>query len=394
MNVSNALKALFKQDFSYSTEKILLKDADGRTLSKPITVAKNIPEFDTSSMDGFALKKSSLGKIKSFKIIGETPAGAKTNYTVKPSDCVKVYTGSRIPKNADFVVIQENTRTEGDFMHLDNFDKRRSYISKTGLDFKKGQKISYPMLIDYKLISALASLNLEKISVIKKPKVCIIPTGNEILPLGSKAKKNSIYSSSPYGIKSLLENEGAEVTISPICRDQLDDIVCAFKSANQSQIIITLGGVSNGNYDLIRKNYKNLGIKTIADGISIRPGKPIIIGKMQKKIIFCLPGNPISSIVCSRLFIVGVIRQILGRKDKKLQTRKAILSEDLKISMSKREHFMRAFSFQKGTIQYVKPFSQQDSSLHSVLLKSNCLLVIPPNSQPKNQGEIVEIIDF
>ena len=193
-----------------------------------------------------------------------------------------------MPKNADFVVIQENTWSQGNFMYVNDYDKKSSYVRKTGLDFKKGQIISNPMLIDYKLISALASLNLEKVSVIKKPKVCIIPTGNEILALGSKAKKNSIYSSSPYGIKSMLENEGAEVTIAPICRDNLDEIICALENTKQSQIIITLGGVSKGNYDLIRKHYRKLGIKILVDGIPIKPGKPLIIGKLDSKIIFCL----------------------------------------------------------------------------------------------------------
>ena len=394
MNVSKALKEIFKQDISCFTENIYLKDSFGRTLSKPVTINKSIPEFDTSSMDGFAVKKSSLGKIGKFTVLGETPAGARSCYTIKPNECVKVYTGSRMPKNADFVVIQENTLSQGNFMYVNAYDKKSSYVRKTGLDFKKGQIISNPMLIDYKLISALASLNVEKVSVIKKPKVCIIPTGNEILALGSKAKKNSIYSSSPYGIKSMLENEGAEVTIAPICGDNLDDIICALQSTKQSQIIITLGGVSKGNYDLIRKHYIKLGIKILVDGIPIRPGKPIIIGKLGKKIIFCLPGNPISSLVCSRLFVVTSIRKMLRGRFEKPTTRHAILSEDIKLSNSKREHYMRAFTFQEGTRHYVKPFLQQDSSLHSVLIKSNCLLIIPSCSSPKTRGEIVEIIDF
>ena len=109
MNVYRALKEIFKQDFSCLTENIYLKDSFGRTLSKPVTINKSIPEFDTSSMDGFAIKKSSLGKIGKFKVLGETPAGARSCYTIKPNECVRVYTGSRMPKNADFVVIQENT---------------------------------------------------------------------------------------------------------------------------------------------------------------------------------------------------------------------------------------------------------------------------------------------
>jgi len=394
MNVYSALKELFKQNISCLSENIRLEESLGRTLSKPLTINKNIPEFDTSSMDGFAVKKSFLGKIDRFKILGETAAGASSDFVIKPKECVRVYTGSRMPKNADFVVIQENTWIEENFMHVSSYDKNSPYVRKIGLDFKEGQIISYPMLIDYKLITALASLNFEKVSVIKKPQVCIIPTGNEILALGSKAKKNSIYSSSPYGIKSLLENEGADVTIAPICRDNLDDIICSLQNTKQSQIIITLGGVSKGNYDLIRKHYIKLGIKILVDGIPIRPGKPIIIGKLGKKIIFCLPGNPISSLVCSRLFIVSLIRKMLRGRLEKLTTREAILSEDIKTSNSKRDHYMRAFTFQEGTSQYVKPFSQQDSSLHSVLIKSNCLLIIPSCSSPKSKGEIVEIIDF
>ena len=394
MNVQSALRILFKHNYKFITEKIFLKDAIGRTLSKPLTISKNIPEFDTSSMDGFAVKKLSLGKIKRFRVLGETPAGTETEYTIKPSECVRVYTGSKMPKNADFVVIQENTWIKGDFMYVDTFDNEIRHVRKKGLDFNKGQVIDHPMIIDFKLISVLASLNLEKVTVIKKPKVCIIPTGNEVLALGSNPRKNSIYSSSPYGIKSLLEAEGAETTIAPVCRDNIADLSCALENNKQSQVIITLGGVSKGNYDLIRKHYSKLGIKILVDGIPIRPGKPIIIGKVGKKLIFCLPGNPISSIVCARLFIVTLIRKMLSGKHDKLYTRKALLSEDIKVSKSQREHYMRALTFQRGTTLYVKPFSQQDSSLHSVLIKSNCLIIIRPFSSPPKKGEIAEIIDF
>ena len=192
----------------------------------------------------------------------------------------------------------------------------------------------------------------------------------------------------------MLEEEGAETTISPVCRDKLDDVICALKNTKQSQVIITLGGVSKGKYDLIRKHYKKIGIKILLDGIPIRPGKPIIIGTLGNKLIFCLPGNPISSMVCTRLFIVTLIRKILTGKHNTLHTRQAILSKDIEAPNSQREHYMRAFTFQKGPSSYVKPFSQQDSSLHSVLIKSNCLLIIPSYSSPKKKGSVVEIIDF
>ena len=124
MNVYSALKEIFKQNISCSSESIHLEESLGRTLSKPLRINKNIPEFDTSSMDGFAVKKSFLGKIDRFKILGETAAGASSDFIIKPNECVRVYTGSRMPKNADFVVIQENTRTEGNFMHVNDYDKQ------------------------------------------------------------------------------------------------------------------------------------------------------------------------------------------------------------------------------------------------------------------------------
>lgn len=396
MNLNNALKIILKQEISCTNENVNLDDALGRTLSRSITIKKNIPAFDTSAMDGYALKQSALKKYKKFKILGEIAAGDISDFTLGSNECVKVYTGSRMPKNANFIVIQEDALIDGNFLYLNNFNIQRAsdFVRKKGLDFKMGQKINHPLTVDFKLISALASLNQQKVSVFKKPKVCIIPTGNEILAVGSKARKNSIYSSSSYGIKSLLQDEGADVKISAICRDNLNDIACALKNSPTAQIIITLGGVSKGNYDLIRKHYKNLGIKILVDGISIRPGKPIIVGKIGKKIIFCLPGNPISSIVCSKLFIVSLIKKMMGFKRNGLCTRSALLYEDIENSNSKREHYMRAYAFQKGTNHYVKPFPQQDSSMHSVLIKSNCLLIIPPFSPPKIKGDIVEIIDF
>ena len=120
----------------------------------------------------------------------------------------------------------------------------------------------------------------------------------------------------------------------------------------------------------------------------------MIIGKLDSTIIFCLPGNPISSIVCSKLFIVALIKKMLGEKRDRMITRKALLSEDIEVAVSQREHYMRAFTYQEAATQYVKPFSQQDSSLHSVLIKSNCLLVIPPGTSSNFKGQIVDIIDF
>ena len=393
MNVNQALNILLKETKPLASEKISLKNSNNRTLSKHLSSSRNIPPFDTSAMDGFAIRKKDLKKTNPLKLIGKSPAGDNKKFSLRKNECVKVYTGSKLPINCDYVLIKENATEIDSMVYIENKSQETSYVRKKGLDFKKGFLIKAPLTLNFKNIPMLASINAHNVSVYKKPKISIIPTGNEILSLGDKSNKNKIYSSSALGIKSLLEKEGATAQILPICKDNIDEISYALSLSKKSDIIITLGGVSKGDYDLIRKNYEKLGIKIIADQISMRPGKPLIIGKLKKRTIFCLPGNPISSIICSRVFVIPFLKKSFGFFSKPLAFKKAILANNIG-KTGPREHYMRALSYQKGSSNYVKVFLEQDSSMHSILKQSNALVVQHSNSPEKKAGQLVDIMDL
>ncbi len=394
MNTREALNILFKEEMSLSSEIINLKNSNNRILSKDVKSKMDIPPFSVSAMDGFAVRKKDLDKTNYLKLIGTSPAGDNKNFCLGKNECVKIFTGSKIPSNCNYILLKENAKQIEALVYPNpNCKQNFSYIRKKGMDLKKNFSLKAPLNLNYKNIPLLASINAECISVYKKPLITIIPTGNEILNLGDRVEKNKIYSSSASGIKSLLEKEGSITSILPICRDNIDEISHALSLAKNSDIIITLGGVSRGDYDLIRKNYRKLGIRIIADQISIRPGKPLIIGKFKKKIIFCLPGNPISSIICSRIFIVPFIQKCFGLISEPVKFKRAILANNIE-GTGPREHYMRGVAYQKGTTQYVRAFLQQDSSMHSVLSQSNALVVQPANTTQKKRGDLVNFIDL
>ena len=394
MNTRKALNILFKEKMSLSSETINLKNSNDRILSKDVKSKMDIPPFSVSSMDGFAVRKKDLDKTDCLKLIGTSPAGDIKNFRLGKNECVKIFTGSKLPSCCDFILLKENAKQLKNSVYPNPGCKQNSsYIRKQGMDFKKNTLIKAPLKLNFKNIPLLSSINAEFISVYKKPLVTIIPTGNEILSLGDRSEKNKIYSSSASGIKSLLEKEGSIASILPICRDNINEISHALSLAKNSDIIITLGGVSRGDYDLIRKNYRRLGIRIIADQISMRPGKPLIIGKFKRKIIFCLPGNPISSIICSKVFIVPFIQKCFDLISKPIRFKKAILENNIQ-GTGPREHYMRAVTYQKDTTQYVKVFLQQDSSMHSILSQSNALVVQPSNTAMKKRGDLVSFIEL
>ena len=394
MKPREALNILLKEELSLDSEIINLKDSDNRILSKDVKSKMDIPPFSVSSMDGFAVRRKDLDKANYLNLIGISPAGDNKNFCLGKNECVKIFTGSKLPLGCDHILLNENAKQLKNFIYPNlDYKQDSSYIRKQGMDFRKGFLIKAPLNLNFKNIPLLSSINAECISVYKKLIVTIIPTGNEILNLGDRVEKNKIYSSSASGIKSLLEKEGSITSILPICRDNIDEISHALTVAKTSDIIITLGGISGGDYDLIRKNYQRLGIKIIIDKISMRPGKPLMIGRFKKKIIFCLPGNPVSSIICSRVFIVPFIQKCFGLISQPFKFRKALLENDIE-GTGPREHYMRAVTYQKGINQYVKAFSQQDSSMHSILSQSNALIVQSANTSSRKRGDLVNFIDL
>ena len=383
-----------KKFFEAETEKINLKKGSGRIISKDLITLCNNPPFDVSAMDGYAINKIDNRYKRKLVIIDESSAGKPSKKTVKVGTAIRIFTGAAIPKGSNFVIIQENVKIlkNNKIQLIDCKNKDYSFIRKKGADFTKGKYLQLNKIISPKELLLMASMGYGKLEVFKKIKIAIISIGNELVKPGEKNNKNKIYASNAYGIAGLLNNYSCKCKILPISNDTVDSITESLKnSLINSDLIITIGGASVGNYDLVKTTIKKIGAKFIFEKVNIKPGKPTFAGILQKKPIIGLPGNPVSAYLCTQLFIIPLLEKIFNFGENNLNRLLADLDNSMPANGS-RLHFMRGnFTIIENKIM-VSPKKEQDSSLIKTLQESNCLIVRPPYDCAKKKGEKVEII--
>ena len=307
-----------------------------------------------------------------------------------PKDkAVRIFTGGIIPTGTDTVIIQENVTIFGKYITIKNTEKQFQHIRKKGQDFKKGQVLlNKGQLLKPKDIALAASMNYVSLPVYKKPKIAVISTGDEIVLPGSKDAEYKIITSNSYGILSYIKNLGGEGIDCGIAKDTIKSIKDKLTLAKDADIIVTLGGASVGDYDLIQKSLKD-DLKIGFWKIAMRPGKPLIYGTMNKSKFLGLPGNPVSSMVCSQLFLKPMIEKFLGLKNKNEYPKisHAELGQDLPKN-DIREDYIRA----KLDNNIVYPFKKQDSSMLANFQRSNVYIIRPPHAKSIKKGNQVPIL--
>jgi molybdopterin molybdotransferase len=339
-------------------------------------------------MDGYAINKKDLKFGKEFKVIGESAAGHSYNKAINQNEAVRIFTGSRIPDGANFVIIQEDIEAFGDSIKVkEQFDKK-SHIRMEGSDFSIGHTVMAPLILGAKDISLIAAMNFSHISVRKKPIVAIISTGDELVFPGEIPKSDQIIASNAFGIAALCEDCGAATRILPIAQDNLKSIEYIMGLAQDADVIITIGGASVGKYDLVNAATNNLGIDKSFYKVAMRPGKPLMAGKINNTPIIGLPGNPVSALVCGYVFIKPLIRAMLGLERKGTPRLKALCSNPIPEN-GPREHYMRAVLLPNG---YLKPMENQDSARLALLSDSNALLIRPPHAKAIPADTLCEYI--
>ena len=388
-----AIKQLLSLTERLSSENIDLLYANNRVLSCDLKSKTINPPQNLSAMDGFAIKKEDKIKFNKLKIIGESSAGKKFEGKLKKGEAVQIYTGAVMPKNSECVIIQEDVKIEKNYIIInDNFDKQ-DYVRLKGIDFDECFKIKSPIIINPYTKTLLASMNYNTIPVSTKPKIALISTGNELVMPGQDKREDQIYSSISFGLSSLLQNFGANVEILPILVDDKKEIKKAFLNLENFNLIITIGGASEGKYDLIKKTLYELNFQLKFFKISMRPGKPVFAGKLDGTPLVGLPGNPVSAFVCSQILLKPMIEKMLGLPFKRQKVLCAVLTEDLKEN-NDRTHFIRANKKIVSSQIYVSPRKNQDSSLMSELNKSDCLIINKRNDKKKFKGDKIKIIEL
>ena len=390
ISVTEALEKLFLIAKVTPVETVELKKCLGRVLAKPLESSRSNPPFPSSAMDGYAIHKANLKSGAEFKVIGESAAGHSYPKKINKNEAVRIFTGSRVTDGANLVLMQEDVEADKKFIIVkENFDKK-SNIRLEGSDFSKGYKVKTPLILGAKEISLLAAMNFAHLSVRKKPTVAIISTGDELVFPGESPKPDQIIASNAYGIAALCKECGAEPRILPIAQDSLKSIEYIIGLAQDADLIITIGGASVGKYDLINEATNNFGLDKSFHKVAMRPGKPLMAGKINETAFVGLPGNPVSALVCGYVFIRPLIQAMLGLEKKSAPRLIAPCGTSLPKN-GPREHYMRAVLLPNG---YLEPVENQDSARLALLCGSDALLIRAAHAEAipaKTQCEYIKI---
>ncbi len=384
ISVEDARALLFDLVPKLPGEAVPLAHAAGRILVEDVTATRDQPPFAASSMDGYAVKSSEVELHAMFKVVGESSAGRRFEGHVGAGHAVRIFTGAPIPDGADFVVIQEDTDRRGDLITITDLPGAKDNIRPAGVDFKVGTKITAPRILRPEDVALMAAMNVATAFVARKPSVALISTGDELVMPGEVPGPDQIIASNTFGLKALLEKAGADVRILPIARDTIASLEAAFGLAKGADLVVTIGGASVGDYDLVSKASTGLGMERSFYKIRMRPGKPLMAGRLGNTPMVGLPGNPVSAMVCGYLFLVPMVQRMLGIEQAVPAFRRAVLTEPI-AENGTREHYMRAVLDENG----IRACKDQDSSLLSVLADANALLVREPNDPARPAGDKV-----
>ncbi len=385
--VSEALARVLGLCPTMPSETVPLAEAAGRVLAAPMAATRNQPPFRASAMDGYAIRAADLVPDARLKLIGESPAGGQFAGVVGAGEAVRIFTGGAVPEGADRVVIQENVSRDGDVVILNDAPGDALNLRPVGADFKIGDTLSAPRRLSAADIALLAAMNIPEVPVAKKPVIAVIPTGDELVMPGEEPGPTQIITSNNFALKAQLEAQGAEVRLLPIARDNRPALRAAFALAAGADMVVTLGGASVGDYDLIGPMAAELGISLDFYKIAMRPGKPLIAGHISGVPMFGLPGNPVSSMVCTHVFLRPAVDKMLGLDAMALPEQVFELTEDLPKN-GPRAHYMRA----RVECGRCTPAGRQDSALISVMAESNALLIRDPFAEAAKAGAKVRCI--
>ena len=388
ISVSRALELVFDLLSPLGSEEVALEEAAGRVLAEPALARRDQPPFAASAMDGYAICEIDAVQGKRLRLRGEAAAGhALSGPILQPGEAVRIFTGAPLPEGAERVVIQENVSRDGDWITLAAPIGEARHIRPAGADFSAGSRLEAPRRLGPADLALLAAMNIPRFRVFRRPEVALLATGDELVMPGETPAPDQIIASNAYGLKALVEAAGGRARILPIARDSEADLKRAFGRAEGADLLVTIGGASVGDHDLVGQVAAALGLDRAFYKVAMRPGKPLMAGKLSGMPMLGLPGNPVSSMVCGVIFMQPALRVLQGLPPAPAPRLKARLGRDLPENGA-REHYMRAHL--EGGV--VTPFERQDSALLSVLSQANALLVRPVGDGPRKAGEWVSCI--
>jgi molybdopterin molybdotransferase len=377
-------------------EMVSVADAAGRVLAQPPKARLTQPPADLSAMDGYAVRVEDVPAVPiTLKLVGQAPAGGSYDHALKPGETVRIFTGGPLPMGADAIVIQEDTKAEGEKITILDAPRLGRHVRKAGLDFAAGdQPFEAGRILSARDVALAAAMNLPWLSVHRKPRVAILSTGDELVMPGEPVGRNQIVSSSGIAVAALVRAWGGEPTLFDIARDDARLIQERISAGAQHDLLITLGGASVGDHDLVQAALKDQGFAMDFWRIAMRPGKPLMFAARDRARVLGLPGNPVSTMVCALMFMKPAIDRMRGQSGDLVRTRPARLVVDLKANDTREDYVRSRLGRGADGGLTVEPHPVQDSSMLSVLASSSALMVRPAHDPARKVGDVVQIIDL
>lgn len=377
-------------------EEISLHEANGRILATDLVARLTQPPFNASAMDGYALRAADAAEVGSvLTVIGESAAGHAFAGTVGPGGAVRIFTGAPVPDGADSVLLQEDAeKLEGGRIRTNFTVSKGRHIRPRGQDFAVGDvALSQGLLLDFSHLTLAAAMNHAALPVFRRPRVAILATGDELVFPGTAPGPSQIIGSNTFGIAALARDNGAEVIDLGIVADNRELLLEAIGRARSSgvDVLVTLGGASVGDHDLVQSTLVSAGMELDFWRIAMRPGKPLMVGRLGAMQVLGLPGNPVSSLVCGLLFLEPLLCH-LGHRMPPRRMASATLRNGMTAN-DKRQDYVRArLLADGGDSPLVESFGKQDSSMMRIFSQSDCLIIRPPHAPAAEAGETVPVL--
>ena len=375
-------------------ETVSIEAALGRILGTSLTTRDWQPPFNASAMDGWAVRASDVAALPArLVIIGESAAGHPFDGSLGAGQAVRIFTGAPVPAGADAIVIQENARRDDTHVVVTEGTIDPDYIRSRGLDYGPGAPVAAAGdRLTPRLITLAAATGAGTVTVRRKPKVAILATGDELVAPGTvELGPGQIRASNHIGIAAMVEATGGLPRILGIARDTRESLDAHIAAAADADILVTIGGASVGDHDLVAPALQARGMDLDFWKIAMRPGKPLMFGRLGDQRVIGVPGNPVSSLVCARLFLVPLIRAYLGLDPEPHRITQARVATPLAANGA-RAHYMRAITGRDADGLTVTPVPSQDSSLLTPLAQADCLLVRPIGAPTCTAGTRVPIL--
>ncbi len=392
--IAEALQIIGREIRSLKTETIDLENSVGRIVAEVIKADMDLPPFDRSQMDGFAVKsRDTKDAPVRLKIVGVSEAGKGFDGAIKSGETVRIMTGARIPGGADAVQKVELTKESDGFVEITETTKAAQNINGLASEIKRGAKIfGQGERITEQMIAAIASFGYAKIKVFCQPRVSILSTGNEIVNVSETPHKDQIRNSNSIMLKAFAEKAGAATRVLPLVRDDLKTLEATIEKASKDcDVLIISGGVSVGDYDYTKPALRNAGAEIFFEKISLKPGKPTVFAKLNDAFVFGLPGNPISSAVTFHLFVRTAILQMQAARNTELKKGFAVVADKIKAAKERDSVLPASIETDAKGRLIIESLRFNGSSNFIAFARANALVFVP---QAKNleAGDTAEIM--